>query len=236
MCIRNAWRIAGAMLLALGLSVACSQESETMTDSEPVTHWVYFGTGADHVYVADFDAGSGRLGTPREATQVGRPGFLAVHPGGEILYAVGREAVEGSPPEGFAVAYSIDRTSGDLTELNRVPTAGRGASHVAVNDAATALAAVNYGDGNTVSLSLEPNGRLGSLVSDMPHEGSSVNPERQGEPHPIRPISRRTAGTSWCRISEPMNWSSMRSTLKRPAWRGRRIRRSRWSPAPARVT
>ena len=184
MCIRNAWRIAGAMLLALGLSVACSQESETMTDSEPVTHWVYFGTGADHIYVADFDAGSGRLGTPREATQVGRPGFLAVHPGGEILYAVGREAVEGSPPEGFAVAYSIDRTSGDLTELNRAPTAGRGASHVAVNDAGTALAAVNYGDGNTVSLSLEPNGRLGSLVSDMPHEGSSVNPERQGEPHP----------------------------------------------------
>ncbi len=169
---------AGAIVMAIGLLVGCSQESPSES------YWVYFGTGSDHLYVSDFNADSGELGEPRRSAEVGRPGFLARHPAGEILYAVGRDANDGAPPEGFAVAYAIDRATGDLAELNRVSTAGRGAAHVAVNGAATALAAVNYGDGNTVSLNLRPDGRLGALVSDMPHEGSSVNPQRQNEPHP----------------------------------------------------
>ena len=147
-------------------------------------HWVYFGTGASHVYVSSFDEGSGELSAPRQAAEIGRPGFLAIHPQGETLYAVGRESEAGETAKGFAAAYAIDRASGDLEELNRATTAGRGASHVAVNRAATALVAVNYGDGNTVSVALEPNGRLGDLVSDMPHEGSGVHPQRQTAPHP----------------------------------------------------
>ena len=44
--------------------------------------------------------------------------------------------------------------------------------------------AVNYGDGNTVSLSILADGGVGELVSDLQHSGSSVHPQRQGEPHP----------------------------------------------------
>lgn len=177
-------RMSGTAALALGLVAGCSEEAEPLTETDTVTHWVFFGTGSEQMFVSEFDAGSGRLGPPRVAAEVGRPGFLALHPGGEVLYAVGRDAQEGSPPEGFAAAYSIDRSSGDLAELNRAPTAGRGAAHVAVNVAGTVLVAVNYGDGNTVSLNLESDGRLGSVVSDIPHEGSSVNAARQSEPHP----------------------------------------------------
>ncbi len=147
-------------------------------------HWVYFGTGASHVYVSAFDVRSGRLDPPREAAAIQRPGFLAIHPDGGILYAVGREARPGAAPQGVAAAFALDSATGDLHELNRAATAGRGASHVAVNPAATALAAVNYGDGNTVSLTLRPDGSLGSLVSDVPHAGSSVHPTRQQAPHP----------------------------------------------------
>ncbi len=176
--MRRSLCLTGVSVIALGVLLGCNRETES------VTHWVFFGTGADHIFVAEFDAASGRLGEPRQAAQVGRPGFLALHPGGEVLYAVGREAREGTVQEGFAAAYTIDQTTGDLTELNRIPTAGRGASHVAVNGPATALVAVNYRDGNTVSLSLEPDGRLGSLVSDLLHDGSSVHSERQTAPHP----------------------------------------------------
>lgn len=168
-----------AVALVLGtLAVGCSERER------PVTHWVYFGTGASHIYVSGFSAESGELGVPREAAEIGRPGFLAVHPGGGLLYAVGRDSEEGLPPVGFAAAYRIDRASGNLTELNRASTSGQGAAHVAVNRAASALVAVNYGDGNTVSLTLEADGRLGALVSDMPHKGSSVHPQRQTAPHP----------------------------------------------------
>ena len=168
-----------APLLMGALLLGCAGERESMQQ-----HWVYFGTGASHIYVSEFDAASGALGMPREAAAIGRPGFLALHPGGETLYAVGRESVPGASPEGFAASFAIDRATGGLRETSRAPTAGRGASHVAVNAAATALAAVNYGDGNAVSLTLLPDGRLGSLVSDMPHEGSSVHPSRQDAPHP----------------------------------------------------
>ncbi len=163
-----------AALLASG----CGEEVS------PVQRWVYFGTGADHIYVSSFDAATGVLGAPRETARIGRPGFLALHPRGDILYAVAREREEGSQFEGEAVAFAIDLETGGLSELNRASTFGRGASHVAVNTAATVLAAVNYGDGNTVTVALEPDGRLGEPVADMPHSGSSVHPTRQGEPHP----------------------------------------------------
>ena len=167
-----------AVLVVGALAVGCSEQARS------ARYWVYFGTGASHIYVSGFDAETGALGAPREAAEIGRPGFLSVHPEGGILYAVGRENETGSPPVGFAAAYEIDTASGNLTELNRAPTAGRGASHVTVNQAASALVAVNYGDGNTVSLTLEPDGRLGTLASDMTHEGSSVHPQRQTAPHP----------------------------------------------------
>lgn len=165
-------------LTATALIFACSEEEPALN------HWVYFGTGASHIYVSKFDPGSGQLGAPREAAEIGRPGFLAIHPSADILYAVGREVKEGSPPEGFAAAFRIDTATGDLQAINRGPTAGRGASHVAVNATATVLAAVNYGDGNTVSLALKPDGSIGELVSDLPHSGSSAHPQRQTGPHP----------------------------------------------------
>lgn len=171
------WRVQLA-LLVVALAASCSGTAPA------VNHWVFFGTGASHIYVSAFDGASGDLEAPREAAEIGRPGFLAVHPDGEILYAVGRDSETGSVPVGFAAAFAINRANGNLEALNRASTAGRGAAHVAVNATATALAAVNYGDGNTVSLTLEPDGRVGSLVSDMRHEGSSVHAQRQTEPHP----------------------------------------------------
>ena len=165
-------------------AVAALLASGCEEGASPMQHWVYFGTGADHIYVSSFDAATGALGVPREAARIGRPGFLALHPRGDILYAVAREREEGSQFEGEAVAFAIDLEAGALSELNRASTSGRGASHVAVNTAATVLAAVNYGDGNTVTVALEPDGRLGEPVADIPHSGSSVHPTRQGEPHP----------------------------------------------------
>jgi len=178
MSLLGSSRLFPISLVVAAVAVACSEEERT------VKHWVYFGTGASHIYVSAFDPVSGQVGTPREAAEIGRPGFLAIHPSADILYAVGRDTREGSPPEGFAVAFRIDTATGDLQEINRGPTAGRGASHVAVNASATVLAAVNYGDGNTVSLALKADGRIGELVSDLPHSGSSAHPQRQTGPHP----------------------------------------------------
>lgn len=175
-------RILVSSCLLATISASCTENPEATL--EPGRHWVYFGTGAEHIYVADFDSASGSLGKPRPAAEIGRPGFLEIHPGAEILYAVGREGEPDTELVGFAAAFAIRRSDGSLDELNRVQTAGRGAAHVSVSPSATVLAAVNYGDGNTVSVSIEPDGRLGGLVSDLHHQGASVNEQRQTAPHP----------------------------------------------------
>ena len=147
-------------------------------------YWVYFGTSAEHIYVSSFDTETGMLSAPRQVAKVGRPGFLAIHPSERFLYAVGREESDGDRPTGFAHAYTIDREDGSLRRLNRVATTGVGAAHVAVDSRGRALVAANYFDGNVVSMTLESDGRLGRLVSKEQHVGSSINPDRQGEPHP----------------------------------------------------
>ncbi len=147
-------------------------------------YWVFFGTSDEHIYVSSFDTDSGELSAPRQAAAVSRPGFLAIHPGQGYLYAVGRENSADGPPVGFAQAYTIDRRNGSLSELNRIETGGAGAAHVGVDSRGRTLVAANYGDGSVVSATLLDNGRLGELVSNVQHRGSSVNPDRQQAPHP----------------------------------------------------
>lgn len=167
-------------LVAVGIGASCTAvEQDTTTEQ-----FVYFGTGASHVYVATFDDTTGELGEPSEAAAIGRPGFLEFHPSKDVLYAVGREREGDSGWRGEAAAFQVDPATGSLNEMNRSATNGAGAAHVAVHPAGTAIAACNYGDGNTVTLGLEPDGSLGSVVSDVAHEGSSIHPTRQGEPHP----------------------------------------------------
>ncbi|MFM9032501.1 MAG: beta-propeller fold lactonase family protein, partial [Opitutaceae bacterium] len=65
----------------------------------PVLHgepWhVFFGTGgpgAKGIYRASFDTTTGKLGASELAAEVGSPGFLAVHPDGDKLYATANSA------------------------------------------------------------------------------------------------------------------------------------------------
>ena len=46
------------------------------------------------------------------------------------------------------------------------------------------LALANYGSGSTVAFPVLEDGRLGQVGSPLPHQGSSIDPERQQEPHP----------------------------------------------------
>ncbi len=57
------------------------------------SYWAYFGTytGAKSkgIYVAEYDSTTGRVGLPKLAAELPNPTFLAVHPAGKFLYAVG---------------------------------------------------------------------------------------------------------------------------------------------------
>lgn len=148
-------------------------------------HWVYFGTytrgDSDGIYVASFDDATGKLGEPKLAGKAVNPSFVAIHPNGKFLYAVGEIADFEGKKAGGVTAFAIDPSTGMLEQLNARSSSGTGPCHV-VCDGRNVLVA-NYGGGSVTALPLKDDGSLGESTSFVQHTGSSVDPRRQQGPH-----------------------------------------------------
>jgi 6-phosphogluconolactonase len=148
---------------------------------------VYVGTSTDGaskgIYVATLDETTGALSPPRLAAAIGNPGFLAMHPSKPLVYSVAASrAAEGAWKEEVA-AFAM-QPDGSLTLLNTQPAGGNGPCHISVDASGRVLLLANYNCGNVVSYPIGSDGRVGPAASTVQHEGSSVNPQRQKEPHP----------------------------------------------------
>jgi 6-phosphogluconolactonase len=142
---------------------------------------VYFGTGgpgADGIYRARFDTVNGRLSKAERATEVESPGFLALHPDGDKIYAVA--GFEGGP--GVA-GYRIGKDGG-LESINRAPTGDGGGAHVSVHPSGRFLLTAQYGGGSVALFPLDRDGQLGKAQLSRHEGGSHVIKKRQESPHP----------------------------------------------------
>jgi 6-phosphogluconolactonase len=111
------------------------------------------------------------------------PTFLAVHPNGRSLYAVGEIGNFGGKKSGSVAAFSIDSATGKLTLLNAQPSGGAGPCHVFVDATGKCVLAANYGGGSVTSIPVKEDGSLGEPGSFIQHTGGSVNKQRQEGPH-----------------------------------------------------
>src|SRR3989454_3572919 len=145
----------------------------------PISVYVgtYTGEKSKGIYRFQLDLETGKATAPELSAEAKSPSFLALHPGGRFLYA----ANETSP--GSASAFSIDRGSGKLLFLNQEPIRGDGPCHLVVDQGGKFVLLANYGSGSLSVLPLQADGRLGACKPPISHKGSSVNPERQKEPH-----------------------------------------------------
>ncbi len=149
-------------------------------------YFVYLGTytggqsAGKGIYVARLDTATGTLSDPELAAEVSNPSFLALHPNGRYLYAVGET---GGPKGGAVSAFSIDRATGRLSLLNQVSSRGSGPCHLAVDKTGRYVIVVNYGSGSTAAFSLREDGSLGESTAFVQHAGASVHPKRQQGPH-----------------------------------------------------
>ncbi len=148
---------------------------------------VYFGTytGASSrgIYVSRFDAATGKLSPPELAVETKNPSFLAVHPSGRFLYAIGELSGSKGKQAGAVRAFSIELESGKLRLLNQQPSGGAGPCHLAVDKSGRCVLVANYGSGSIAALPLREDGRLSPPSATIQHQGSSVNPQRQAGPH-----------------------------------------------------
>ncbi len=142
---------------------------------------VYFGTSGKAtkgIYGATFDTERGKLSEAKLVAEIGSPGFLALHPDKQKLYAVGTLA-----GEAMVVGYHIGE-SGTLTAFTQSPIRdGRGV-HIAVHPSGRFLLTAQYRGGSVALFPLDDRGNLSSPAITEHEGGSMVMPSRQDQPHP----------------------------------------------------
>jgi len=148
---------------------------------------VYFGTytGAKSqgIYVSRLNPTTGALSAPQLAAETANPSFLAVRAQGDYLYAANEiDKFEGKAA-GAVSAFAIDKSSGLLKPLNQASSGGPGPAHLSLDTTGRNVLVANYGGGSVAIVPVGADGKLGATTSFIQHTGSSVNPDRQKEPH-----------------------------------------------------
>ena len=135
-------------------------------------------TDAEGIFVYRLVDEDGRLELRRQTPGIDHPFFIALHPSGRSLYAI-------AAPAGAQLvkAFAFDRGTGVLEPLNERTTRGGYPCYVEVDPSGRALVAANYSGGSVISFPLGEDGALGAGGSFFQHQGSSIDPERQREPH-----------------------------------------------------
>ena len=143
--------------------------------------YVYFGTHRSGpgigFSIAHFDSDTGALTQPRFLIEAVEPAFFVIHPDGRHLYTCN----SGAP--GGVSAYEIDRGTGQLTLLNREPSAGDDASYVCLDQTGRYVFIANYQGGNLAALALKSDGSIGARTAFVQHTGHSIDPKRQTRPY-----------------------------------------------------
>lgn len=143
----------------------------------------YTGKSSKGIYVFRFNAATGKLAPIGLAAESNNPSFLAIHPNHRFLYAAIEVADFKGQKSGAVAAYSIDSHTGKLTFLNQVSSHGAGPCHVMVDKTGKNVFVANYDGGSIAVLPIGADGKLGEASAAIQHHGSSVNKERQQEPH-----------------------------------------------------
>jgi 6-phosphogluconolactonase len=171
-------------LLLMGFTLCLSAVAQDTAGKKVFAYFgTYTGAKSKGIYMAEFDPASGKLGSPKLVAETVNPTFLALHPTGKYLYAVGEISdFDKKTRSGAIHAFSVNE-DGTLTRLNAESSGGGGPCHVVVDKAGKFVLAANYGGGSACVLPIEADGKVGKMTGFSQHKGSSVNKSRQEAPH-----------------------------------------------------
>lgn len=143
----------------------------------------YTGPKSKGIHAYRTDTATGIVEELGLVAEIQNPSFLALHPNGRFLYAASEVGSADGKPGGSVIAYQIEPATGALRELGRSSTMGGGPCHLMVDRTGRQVLVANYGGGSVASLPLDASGKVGPASAFVQHAGSSVNPNRQKEPH-----------------------------------------------------
>jgi 6-phosphogluconolactonase len=171
--------VAALVICIAALAGACSDSSEGRR--------VWIGTYTDNskskgIYTGLFDEETGTLSELTVAVETPNPSFVVLHPNPKYLYAV-NETHDGPEKSGLVTAYTINPTTGALTELNHQLSRGADPCHLAVDATGRFLVVANYSSGTFAEFPIGTDGRLGEAMAVLTHAGAGPNKDRQEGPH-----------------------------------------------------
>jgi 6-phosphogluconolactonase len=129
------------------------------------------------------DTASGASTDPVLAGESENPSFLALHPGGRILYAVNELETFGGAATGAVSAFAIDAATGNLARLNQQASGGADPCHLVVDRDGRNVLVANYSGGSVAVLPLAADGRLEPASVVLRHAGTGPDSARQEGPH-----------------------------------------------------
>jgi 6-phosphogluconolactonase len=165
----------------LATTGSASSAAQLHDDDETPPHppiLAYVGTytpNGQGIHLFSLDASTGKLTQVKVAAMVPSPSWIAIHSNGRYLYAVNEISNFNGTTSGSVSAFSINRTTGDLTLLNVVSSQGAGPAHLSVDPLGQYVFVANYGGGSIAVLPIQMNGSLGN-ATDVHVDVDSVGP------------------------------------------------------------
>jgi len=173
-------RRVGLTIVAVALAVAM-----TLTQSSEMLVYIgtYTGKSSKGIYAFRFNQATGALTSIGLVAETPSPSWLVASPSGTFVFAANETNTFDARQSGGVSAFQIDRATGALTALNSQSSRGAHPCHLTVDRAGTHLFVANYTGGSLAVLPIGTDGRLSPATQFIQHQGSSVNADRQKEPH-----------------------------------------------------
>jgi 6-phosphogluconolactonase len=170
---------AGAMLAIASIGWAPIAAAQTLWVGTYTTDAGH-ETGSIGIYSLEWDARTGRLGTPQPAAATSSPSFLAADAAGRHLYAVNEDGAA----QDRVSAFSIDPARpGALLSLGSVASGGSAPCHLRVDRSGRWLFVANYLSGTLAVLPIHADGSLGEAHEVVQQSGSGPDRSRQQSAH-----------------------------------------------------
>lgn len=174
-------------LLMLALSAILPSARLAGASKTSREYLVYFGTytgkGSKGIYACRFRPSTGKLTAVELAAETPNPSFLVSDPAQRYLFAANEIGDYQGAKSGSVSSFAIDRHTGKLRALNTVASRGADPCHLSVDKTGDHVLVANYSGGSVAVLPFSADGMLSQASDFVQHLGSSVDPERQHEPH-----------------------------------------------------
>ncbi|MGW7054368.1 lactonase family protein [Streptomyces sp. NPDC054887] len=135
----------------------------------------FTSAGGRGITAADVDPDTGALTLLGSTSTLADPSFLALAPGGTILYAVSET------DDGAVAAFDVSAGGAPLPVGDPVPVGGAAPTHLAL--AAGHVVTANYGSGSLTVLPIGAEGAPEAATGVLHHRGNGPDQDRQAGPH-----------------------------------------------------